>query len=132
MYQEYIKEEEGECRTAYMPRETTLRTVHDLYNDIHVWWSPWNVNITVQGHAVRVVPRARTRATYNYKRMRISAIAWAYCTNHVYLVWLLKWIIIWALMCLMTSPWLPVTLMRRQKAAALSVKTSSQGVQGCQ
>ena len=46
LHQEYIKEEEGECRTAYMPRATTLRTVHDLYNDIHLLRSPWHANIT--------------------------------------------------------------------------------------
>ena len=63
--QEYIKEEEGECRTAYMPRATTLSTVHDLYNDIHLWWSPTHADSRVG----RVCAIASARA--------LARIGWA-------------------------------------------------------
>jgi hypothetical protein len=42
------KEGEGECRTAYILRVTTVRTIHDLCNDIHVCRSPWNVLALMQ------------------------------------------------------------------------------------
>ena len=43
--QEYMKGR-GSVLNRILPHVTTVCTVHDLYNDIQVWRSHWNVNIT--------------------------------------------------------------------------------------